>query len=184
MQKYKPFCFLENNFNAYDSRSFFSWGWNTISITRNFSRFFGPFAGADNPIPVSETWLGFSARAETFSLQSPLSFQSDFIQNPGSNSPRNSTMWITISLRSIKLIWCINLRETIYADSYFHSSSSHRTQSQLEYSVSVAALASNFPSGRQIISILCICYFLKKLLLALVGTIKQYYIGRHLKCKW
>ena len=130
-----------------------------------FCRFFGPFAGADNPIPVSETWLGFSARAETFSLQSPLSFQSDFIQNPGSNSPRNhplnSTMWITISLRSIKLIWCINnyLRETIYADSYFHSSSSHRTQSQLEYSVSVAVLTSNFLSGRQIIIILCICYF-------------------------
>lgn len=48
--KYKPFSFLENNLNAYDSRCFFSSGGNThyyslntIPITQKFLRNFQLF---------------------------------------------------------------------------------------------------------------------------------------------
>lgn len=44
--------------------SLFSPGWNSVSITWDFFRFWGPFGRAENPSPVWKTGLGFLARAE------------------------------------------------------------------------------------------------------------------------
>ena len=41
---------------------FFSPGWDSVSITWDFSRFFSPFARAENPSPVFQNGTGFSAR--------------------------------------------------------------------------------------------------------------------------
>ena len=54
------FTYMRKHSRYACSRSFFSPGWKSSSITWTFCGFFSPFAWAKNPSPVSETELGFS----------------------------------------------------------------------------------------------------------------------------
>ena len=81
--------------------SLFSPGWNSVSITWDFFRFWVPFGRAENPSPVSKTGLGFLARAwiplhvidnlilRGFVSEAGLKFQPGW---PGWNSPCNQAL--------------------------------------------------------------------------------------------